>query len=152
MKNLIILSFILIGLSSCEKAELPTPKLSEAVHSADDTLIWNLYFKTTFRDTLFELVNAKPYKISRIVNYEPPYYQETEIGKVVYFKSNDDNLLVVFSYYYSGGIKRVTGRFNTHSFISNYDCSEFNSTVNVCNGTQGLPIIYDLFYKGNSNY
>ena len=146
MRNLIILFAVLVIASSCEK-EVPKPR-PMAINPAD-TLNWNLYLSITYKNQTYNLYNLKPYKVNLLTNCEPPYYQTIEVGRDVYFK-NDSNINVHFLYYYGVGIKRVSGNINGHPFISNYDCNNDSTTINICNSTQNLPIYYNLFYKGNS--
>jgi hypothetical protein len=147
MKNLLILFSIIVFTTACEKEPLSSP---ERVYGADE-LKFNLYFKTNYKGQNYELHNIQPYKINEIVDCQPPYYQQTTIGNVVYFKNEDNSINLTFNYYFEGGIKRVSGNLFEHPFISTYETNDSTALVNVCNSTQGLPIEYNIFHKNNSN-
>lgn len=147
MKNLIILFSVIVFATSCEKEPLPSPPR----HYASDELNWNLYFKVTYKEHTYILEGIKPYKITELVNCEPPYYQQETIGNSVCFKNADSTLNLNFHYYLVGGVKRVSGVIEGHTFISTFDINDSTATINICNSTQGLPIQYNLFHKTNSN-
>ena len=147
MRNLITLLTIIVFATSCEKEPLPSP---ERNYGSND-LQWNLYFKVTYKEKTYILEGIKPYKINELVNYQPPYYQQEKLGNSVSFKNADSTLNLNFHYYFIGGVKRVSGVIEGHTFISTFDINDSTATINICNSTQGLPIQYNLFHKTNSN-
>lgn len=137
MKNLTkieiiaLVFFILVILSSCRK-EANAQLIGE--RAPKDTA-YTLTFKFTLGDSLhnFNLVSTD---IRADEGFENGH--NIRIGDFVTFRAQD--FMLNFFYEYGKGVTQGGGNISDHSFIFFAQ----DSAINICNGEQGLPVVYSL--------
>ena len=130
MKKAFVLVSLAMSLMACSKEDSPIVNAEPTVPR--DSLDWTLDFSTPMNN--IGLKDMHPYDTKKLVGWH-----DEQVGNVFYFSDGQYNFTVLFFWYtFEGEDVRLTGNLNGHSFIMS------NCKFNVCNGPNGVVMIYTL--------
>jgi len=142
-KTLIMMAVAAIGLTSCQKEDLPQPSNANRVGN-NTNVVDSLDYTLNFRcDTLqINVIYLHSYMNKNIL-YSMPPTPNMLIGKVFYFKTQNGTNFTIW-YNWNGRIAfDVSGNANGHSF-SDVTTAPTNGTLNMCNYVQNAPYTFTL--------
>jgi hypothetical protein len=142
-KTLIMMAVAAIGLTSCQKDELPQPNTANKAGN-NTNVVDSLDYTLDFRcDSLhINVTYLHSYRYGNIL-YSLPPTPNMPIGKVFYFKTqNGPNFTVWFNW--NGRMTSdVSGNINGHTF-ADLNAAPTNGTLNMCNYAQNVPYTFTL--------
>jgi hypothetical protein len=142
-KTLIMMAVAVIGLTSCQKDDLPQLNSSNRVGN-NTNVVDSLDYTLDFRcDSLhINITYLHSYRYGNIL-YSLPPTPNMPIGKVFWFKTqNGPNFTVWFNW--NGRMTSdVSGNINGHTF-SDLNAASTNGTLNMCNYAQNVPYTFTL--------
>lgn len=148
-KTLIMMAVAAIGLTSCQKEDLPQPNTANRP-SNNTNVVDSLDYTLDFRcDSLhINVTYLHAYRNAILLASAPPN-PNLVIGRVFYFGSpNGTNYTIWYKWDGTRGIGDVSGNTNGHTF-SDITFQPTNGTLNMCNYAQNIPYTFTLKnYKG----
>ena len=143
-KTLVMMAVALIGLTSCQKDELPQPNTANKAGNSTnvvDSLDYTLDFRC---DSLhINVTYLHSYRYGNILYGAYPN-PNMPIGKVFYFKTqNGPNFTIWYKWDGTRNGGDISGNINGHSF-SDINATPTNGTLNMCNYAQNVPYTFML--------
>jgi len=126
MRKLILAIAVVVGMTSCEKTEVPNLKQDRFINASNPI---------PARRLTLDLINV--HWVGKSASNQFAYTPE---GYKYEFTETNEQYSILFQVHVdgSGQVKNITGRYNGHSFIM------WQGVVNICGGQQGVPISYSL--------
>jgi len=134
----------LIGLTSCQKDELPQPNTANKVGNNTnvvDSLDYTLDFRCDSLHINVTYLHSYRYGNMLYGAYPNP---NMPIGKVFYFKTqNGPNFTIWYKWDGTRNGGDISGNINGHTF-ADINAAPINGTLNMCNYAQNVPYTFTL--------